>query len=98
MTFLKYLISVNFFLILFSGLVFGKDQWFHSSGNYEGQRYSNLNQITKKNISNLNKVWTFNSGKTDKKNVVQATPIFIDDKLIVVDIFGGVYALNPKNG
>ena len=98
MTFLKYIISVFFFLILFSGLAFGEGQWFHSSGNYEGQRYSNLNQITKKNISDLNKVWTFNSGKTDKKNVVQATPIFIDNKLIVVDIFGGVYALNPKNG
>lgn len=98
MIFLKNIILFNFFLILFTGLAFGKSQWFHSSGNYESQRYSNLNQITKKNISDLNKAWTFNSGKIDKKNVVQATPIFIDDKLIVVDIFGGVYALNPKNG
>ena len=85
-------------MIFFSGLSNAETEWFHSSGNYEGQRYINLNQINKNNISNLNKIWTFKSGKKDKRNVVQATPIFIDNKLIIVDIFGGVYALNPSNG
>ena len=91
-------ISIYCFLLLFTFSALAKSDWFHSSGNYEGQRFSSLNQINKNNIKNLNKVWVFHSGEIDKKNVVQATPIFVDQKLIVVDIFGGVYALNPING
>ena len=88
-----------FFLFLQMPSIVNADiSWNHSSGNYESHRHSKLKQINKKNIQNLNKTWIFNSGKTDKRNVVQATPIYVDDKLITVDIYGGVSALNPING
>ena len=92
------LVLLKFLFLIFSALAFGESQWFHSSGNHEGQRFSTFNQIKKNNIMDLNEAWIFRSGKIDKRNVVQATPIFIDNKLIIVDIFGGVYALNPKSG
>ena len=85
-------------IITFSNLVYAKSQWNHSSGNHEGHRFSNHDQINTKNISNLNQAWVFNTNKIDKQNVVQATPIFIDNKIIIVDIYGGLYALNPQNG
>ena len=91
------LISIIFFLS-FPSFVYASNEWLHSSGNFEAQRHSHLKQITKQNISELKKAWIFFSGKVDNRNVVQATPIFIDNKLIIVDIFGGVYALNPENG
>ena len=88
-----------FFLFMQIPTIVNADiSWNHSSGNYESHRYSKLKQINKKNIRKLNKTWIFNSGKIDKKNVVQATPIYVDNKLITVDIYGGVSALNPVNG
>jgi len=91
-----------FFVFLFFSLKsnFGlaESNWFHSSGNYEGHKHSIHKQINEKNISNLNIAWNFNSNKINDRNVVQTTPIYIDEKIITVDIYGGVYALNPKNG
>ena len=92
------IILVFLLITFFSDLVYAKSQWLHSSGNHEGHRFSWHNQINKKNISNLNQKWVFKSKKIDKRNVVQATPIFIDNKIIIVDILGGIYALNPNNG
>ena len=97
--FLKILLTCFYFVFLsLNNTVYADDQWLHSSGNYQGHRYSDNKQINPQNIASLNKVWIFNSGKINTRNVVQATPIFIDNKLIIVDIYGGVYALNPKNG
>ena len=97
--FLKILLTCFYFVFLsLNNTVYADDQWLHSSGNYQGHRYSDNKQINPQNIASLNKVWIFNSGKINTRNVVQATPIFIDNKLIIVDIYGGVYALNPENG
>ena len=86
------------FFNLTSNLVFANSEWFHSSGNYEGHRHSLHEQINKENIYNLNLAWNFKSKNINNRNVVQTTPIYIDNKLITVDVYGGVYALNPKNG
>ena len=91
-----------FFVFLFFSVIynfaFAESEWFHSSGNYEGHKHSIHKQINEKNISNLNITWDFNSNKINGRNVVQTTPIYIDNKVIIVDVYGGVYALNPKNG
>ena len=94
---------MKFFLVFLffsfkSNFGLAESNWFHSSGNYEGHKHSIHKQINEKNISNLNIAWNFNSNKINDRNVVQTTPIYIDEKLITVDIYGGVYALNPKNG
>lgn len=37
-------------------------QWVTQLGNYEGQRYSALNQITKENVGDLQPAWSFSTG------------------------------------
>ena len=86
------------FLSVLFNFTFAESKWLHSSGNYEGHKHSIHKQINKKNISNLNIAWDFNSNQINGRNVVQTTPIYIDNKVITVDVYGGVYALNPKNG
>ena len=90
--------SIFCYSISIYGSVYANSQWQYSAGNYESHRYSSLGQINNNNIMDLDETWNFDSKKNDNKNVVQSTPIYIDNKLIVVDIYGGVYALNPING
>ncbi|HEY1383217.1 MAG TPA: PQQ-dependent dehydrogenase, methanol/ethanol family, partial [Dongiaceae bacterium] len=38
------------------------NQWVMPLGNYAGNRYSELDQITKDNVKNLQVAWTFSTG------------------------------------
>ena len=62
--------------------------WLTYSGNYNGQRYSPLDQITPANVKNLELQWVFqvrNLGAADK---FEATPIVAD---------GIMYTVSPPN-
>ena len=72
--------------------------WKTSAGNYHSQRFFEGSQITKNNIKNLSKLWTFNSGSTAKLQTVQSPPIFIGDQLILVNLSGDLISLSPTSG
>ena len=79
--FFKNLLSLTvIFSTIFISQVF-PENWYTSSGNYKSFKYSELDQINKKNIKNLNIAWIFKNGFIPDKNIYfrynnQATPVF----------------------
>ena len=75
------------------------ENWFISSGDYHSSKYSNLDQINDKNISNLSNAWIFENGFSPSKKEFfynnQATPIFTGKNLIVTSLDNYVISLNP---
>ena len=97
----------NFFLfVLVSLIIFNKAfaeanqnlLWKTSAGNSYSTRFFLGEQINKNNIKNLTKLWTFNSGSTDKIGSVQSPPIFIGDQLLLVTLSGELVSVSPING
>jgi len=74
------------------------DSWEVYGGNKENNHYSSLNQITKDNVSKLQKAWVFSSGDSDKFTQIQANPIIIDSILYGVSPKLKLFALNAKTG
>ncbi len=72
--------------------------WNTSAGSFESERFFVGTQITKNNIKNLEKLWIFNSGSTDKFNTVQASPIFVKDQLILVTLSADLISVSPVTG
>jgi len=72
--------------------------WSHSSGNFNGHRYTDNNQITPSNIHHLKQVWVYKSGHIHPNDTVQSSPIFTGTKIISSTSFGDVYALDPSSG
>jgi glucose dehydrogenase len=60
-------------------------RWLSYSGDYTGQRFSPLKQITAANVDQLAAQWTFQTGVNNK---FEATPVVID---------GMIYATGPLN-
>jgi glucose dehydrogenase len=58
-----------------------------------GMRYSPLTQITPKNVAQLERVWTFHSGKVGS----QVTPLVING-VMYITAPNGIYALQPETG
>jgi len=54
--------------------------WPMQAGNFENQRYSNLNQINKKNVKDLKVAWTFSTGVLRGH---EGGPLVIGDTLFV---------------
>ena len=89
MIFLQKLKSFFLFIFLSTLIVFSSSNkiiadesnnnllWTTSAGSYFSERFFAGSQITKNNIKDLDKFWTFNSGNTSKTDTVQAPPIFI---------------------
>ena len=89
-----------FFLLTFFVISspLASEDWHHSTGSPNSERYSQLNQINKENIQNLEIDWNFYSGQFSKTNTVQTSPIFTGKFLINVTIQGDVVAINPLSG
>ena len=51
------------------------ENWFISSGDYHSSKYSNLDQINDKNISNLSNAWIFENGFMQIDEVRNAMPM-----------------------
>ena len=94
---------VLFFLLFFylTNSSFSKN-WIISSGDYGSSKFSNLEQINKKNLQNLNTAWVYKNGYISDRNKSfsnnQATPIFTGKSLIVTSLDNNLISLNPKNG
>ena len=69
--------------------------WLTYHGNYNGHRYTPLNQITADNLRNLEQKWVFQG------NVIgawQTSPLVVDGVMYFTQRFNDVVALDPKTG
>lgn len=92
-----------FALLLFvSAPAFGWEYW---GGDAGGTRFSALNQITPANVDNLVPAWQFHTGDLGSRppaamarTKFEATPLFVEDSLILCSPFNEVIALDPGTG
>jgi glucose dehydrogenase len=77
-----------------SGLTNG-ERWLSYSGDYTGQRFSPLTQITSANVEQLAAQWTFQTGVANK---FEATPIVIDGTLYVTGALNHAWAIDGRTG
>ena len=69
--------------------------WYRSPSNDESTKYSDLGQINRDNVKDLEVAWTFHTSSPENN---EATPVFGNGKLFVVDPVAGVVALDAGNG
>jgi alcohol dehydrogenase (cytochrome c) len=70
-------------------------RWLTHSGDYAGQRFSPLTQITPANAEQLAAQWTFQTGVVNK---FEATPIVIDGTLYVTGALNHAWAIDGRTG
>ena len=69
--------------------------WLTYSGSTLSQRYSLLNQITPKNVKNLEQQWVFQARSLEK---FEATPLVVDGVMYTVQAPNDVIALDAATG
>src|SRR5881398_2938701 len=69
--------------------------WLTYSGNYNGQRYSPLSQVTPENVKNLEVQWIFQARSLEK---FEATPLVVDGIMYTVQAPNDIVALDPLTG
>jgi alcohol dehydrogenase (cytochrome c) len=77
--------------------------WLTYYGNYQGQRFSRLDQINTGNVKNLRVAWIFQSGviglvANPATYAFEATPIVVDGVMFVSGYDGYVWALDAATG
>src|SRR5476651_932787 len=70
-------------------------RWLTHSGDYSGQRFSPLTQITPANAGQLAPQWTFQTGVVNK---FEATPIVIDGVMYVTGSLNHAWAIDGRTG
>ena len=70
-------------------------RWLSYSGDYTGQRFSPLKQVSASNVEQLAAQWTF---QTKVDNKFEATPIVIDGTLYVTGPLNHAWALDGRTG
>jgi len=74
------------------------NDWLTYSGNYNGQRYSLLDQITPANVRNLELQWVFQVRSLGAADKFEATPIVVDGIMYTVSPPNDVVALDAVSG
>jgi len=69
--------------------------WLTYSGNYNGQRYSALDQITTENVARLKPVWVY---QTADPNKFETSPIVVDGIMYISEPPTGAAALDARTG
>jgi quinoprotein glucose dehydrogenase len=79
--------------------------WEYWGGDAGGTRFSKLDQITPANVGNLIRAWEYRTGdllgrppEAMKRTKFEATPLFVEDSLILCSPFNEVIALDPGTG
>jgi quinoprotein glucose dehydrogenase len=79
--------------------------WEHWGGDPGGTRFSPFGQITASNVASLVRAWEFRTGDLTQRapelmarTKFQATPLFVEDRLILCTPFNEVVALDPGTG
>lgn len=70
-------------------------RWLSYSGDYTGQRFSPLMQLTADNVGQLAAQWTF---QTSVANKFEASPIVIDGTLYVTGALNHAWAIDGRTG
>ena len=90
---------------LLIGAALPASAWDHWGGDQGGTRYSALDQITPANVDNLVHAWEFHTGDLQNRppnamarTKFEATPLFVEDSLILCSPFNEVIALDPGTG
>ncbi len=73
--------------------VAAENEWRFYGHDPGGRRYSPLNQITAQNVSKLQRVWTFHTGKTNS----EFTPLVVHSVMYLTSS-DAIYALQPETG
>jgi len=80
------------------------DDWPFYGGDAGGMRWSALDQIDRSNVARLAQAWSIRTGDLDVEPpppahmAFQATPILVDDLLVLPTPLGRVLALDPETG
>jgi quinoprotein glucose dehydrogenase len=89
-------------VVMFAAPAFGWEYW---GGDQGGTRFSTLNQITPANVDSLVRAWEFHTGdlvdrprEATARTKFEATPLFVEDSLILCSPFNEVIALDPGTG
>ena len=101
--------AVGFVLVLsclLAGLVAPHaSAWEHWGGDSGGTRFSAIAQITPDNVGNLIRAWEFRTGDLARRDAklmahtkLEATPLFVENSLILCTAFNEVIALDPGTG
>ncbi len=78
------------------GMMDDANQWVIQTGDYENHRYSELDQINKDNVGDLQVAWTFSTGVLRGH---EGSPLVVGDTMYVHTPFPNiVYALDLNNG
>ncbi len=79
--------------------------WEYWGGDPGGMRFSTNAQITPANVGQLVRAWEFRTGDLTQRDVkvmartkFEATPLFVEDSLILCTPFNEVIALDPGTG
>jgi glucose dehydrogenase len=72
--------------------------WLTYSGNYNGQRYSTLDQVTPANVKNLELQWVFQVRTLGAADKFEATPLVVDGIMYTVSPPNDVVALDAVSG
>jgi quinoprotein glucose dehydrogenase len=79
--------------------------WEHWGGDRGGTRFSPLAMITPANVGNLVRAWAFRTGDLDARapeamarTKFQATPLFVENSIVLCSPFNEVIALDPGTG
>jgi quinoprotein glucose dehydrogenase len=89
-------------VVLFAAPASGWEYW---GGDQGGTRFSTLAQITPANVDSLVRAWEFHTGdlvnrphEATARTKFEATPLFVEDSLILCSPFNEVIALDPGTG
>src|SRR5690625_15377 len=79
------------------------ENWLTYYGTYDGQRYSELDQINKDNVSRLSPAWVFQAGAVGMQSGAstysfEAAPIVVDGVMYVAGPDGKCWAIDAKTG
>src|SRR6185295_573239 len=84
-----------------AGVVPGATDWPSTNYDQSANRYSPLTQITAKNVSTLQQVWSFHlkpAGYTGRLREDEAIPIVIGNTMYLGSPYGAVIALDATTG
>ena len=74
-------------------------QWLRSSGDNGSWRYADVDLINQNNIFKLKPAWIFTINTEENIfDTVQATPVYSEGLMYVVDLIGGIYAIDAIKG
>ena len=91
-------------LLLFPPAPAQAQDWRSYGNDPGGMRYSQLDQINKDNVKNLEVAWVHDTGdwsdgtKLPTRSAFETTPLLVDGVLYVVTVFHRVLALDPETG